>query len=250
VRLGFAVAAFLEPEILIVDEVLAVGDAEFQKKAIGKMQDVSKGEGRTVLFVSHNLFSLETLCNKGVVLENGNINFIGNISDGINNYRAFFTPLFGGLKWENKNLLNKPIQFKSITIELKENFHLKTLLVSINLLVIDEFLNSFIALYISNKDSLPLIESIPEMLDPISFTQKGEINLIIELNLNGLIPDFYRLGVWIGPSHNMTYDFHTEILNFEIKQSPQVKRVADYPKHAGHFSKKSKITFNEFSKTN
>lgn len=71
VRLGFAVAAHLEPEILVVDEVLAVGDAEFQKKAIGKMQEVSKGEGRTVLFVSHNMASVKTLCTRAVVLENG-----------------------------------------------------------------------------------------------------------------------------------------------------------------------------------
>lgn len=71
VRLGFAVAAHLEPEILVVDEVLAVGDAEFQKKAIGKMQDLSSGEGRTVLFVSHNMASVKKLCNRAMVLENG-----------------------------------------------------------------------------------------------------------------------------------------------------------------------------------
>ena len=71
VRLGFAVAAHLDPEILVVDEVLAVGDAEFQRKAIGKMQDVSKGEGRTVLFVSHNMTSIKALCKRGVILQNG-----------------------------------------------------------------------------------------------------------------------------------------------------------------------------------
>jgi lipopolysaccharide transport system ATP-binding protein len=71
VRLGFAVAAFLDPEILVVDEVLAVGDAEFQKKAIGKMQDVSKGEGKTVLFVSHNMESLMKLCPNSILLDNG-----------------------------------------------------------------------------------------------------------------------------------------------------------------------------------
>ena len=71
VRLAFAVAAHLESEILIVDEVLAVGDAEFQKKCLGKMSDVSKGEGRTVLFVSHNMASIETLCSKGVLLGKG-----------------------------------------------------------------------------------------------------------------------------------------------------------------------------------
>ena len=88
VRLGFAVAAFLEPEILVVDEVLAVGDAEFQKKAIGKMQDVSKGEGRTVLFVSHNMGSMQRLCSRGVLLENGKVKYMGSISDTIRTYQS------------------------------------------------------------------------------------------------------------------------------------------------------------------
>jgi lipopolysaccharide transport system ATP-binding protein len=86
VRLGFAVAAFLEPEILIVDEVLAVGDAEFQKKAIGKMQDVSKSEGRTVLFVSHNMAAVESLCTKGLLLNSGMIHSVGRVNEIIENY--------------------------------------------------------------------------------------------------------------------------------------------------------------------
>ena len=86
VRLGFAVAAHLEPDILVVDEVLAVGDAEFQKKAIGKMQDVSKGEGRTVLFVSHNMASVKALCKNGVLLENGGVKFAGTVQNVIDLY--------------------------------------------------------------------------------------------------------------------------------------------------------------------
>lgn len=86
VRLGFAVAAFLEPEILIVDEVLAVGDAEFQKKAIGKMKEVSRGGGRTVLFVSHNMGSIRTLCSRAIVLEQGMQVFDGTADESINHY--------------------------------------------------------------------------------------------------------------------------------------------------------------------
>lgn len=86
VRLGFAVAAHLDPEILVVDEVLAVGDAEFQKKAIGKMQDVSQGEGRTVLFVSHNMGSIRALCQHGVLLEYGKVKYMGEINDVVNFY--------------------------------------------------------------------------------------------------------------------------------------------------------------------
>ena len=88
VRLGFAIAAHLEPEILVVDEVLAVGDAEFQKKAIGKMQDVSRGEGRTVLFVSHNMGAVKNLCKTGVLLENGTIHNTGNVNNIVNEYLA------------------------------------------------------------------------------------------------------------------------------------------------------------------
>ena len=86
VRLAFAVAAHLESEILIVDEVLAVGDAEFQKKCLGKMNDVSKGEGRTVLFVSHNMAAVQNLCFKGILLENGIIKKTGAINDVLAEY--------------------------------------------------------------------------------------------------------------------------------------------------------------------
>lgn len=86
VRLGFAVAAHLEPEILVVDEVLAVGDVDFQKKAIGKMQDLSTGEGRTVLFVSHNMASVKRLCDEAIVLEDGNLVFKDNSEGAVNFY--------------------------------------------------------------------------------------------------------------------------------------------------------------------
>jgi lipopolysaccharide transport system ATP-binding protein len=102
VRLGFAVAAFLEPEILIVDEVLAVGDAQFQKKAIGKMQDVSKGGGRTVLFVSHNMASIENLCTRCLILNNGNISFQGGTKSAITHY----------LKKENDDISSDLLKIK------------------------------------------------------------------------------------------------------------------------------------------
>jgi lipopolysaccharide transport system ATP-binding protein len=86
VRLAFAVAAHLEPEILVVDEVLAVGDAEFQKKAIGKMQDISRGDGRTVLFVSHNMAAVQSLCTRAIVLEHGRVIYEGKTSEVISNY--------------------------------------------------------------------------------------------------------------------------------------------------------------------
>ena len=86
VRLAFAVAAHLEPDILVVDEVLAVGDADFQKKAIGKMQDVSQNEGRTVLFVSHNMAAVKSLCDRGVILINGKASNVYSAEEAVDRY--------------------------------------------------------------------------------------------------------------------------------------------------------------------
>lgn len=115
VRLGFAVAAHLEPEILVVDEVLAVGDAEFQKKAIGKMQDVSKGEGRTVLFVSHNMASIRTLCHTGVLLDNGRVSYMGEIQDTVNRYLNETSPSDDSVEMELK-LLTTRLQIDSFSV--------------------------------------------------------------------------------------------------------------------------------------
>lgn len=90
VRLAFAVAAHLEPEILVVDEVLAVGDAEFQKKAVGKMQNIAKGEGRTVLFVSHNMGSIKELCKTALVLSDGKLDYYGGVVQAIQHYSQSF----------------------------------------------------------------------------------------------------------------------------------------------------------------
>ena len=114
VRLGFAVAAHLEPEILVVDEVLAVGDAEFQKKAIGKMQDVSRGEGRTVLFVSHNMTSIRSLCRTGILLENGMVREMGEINTIVSHY------LSGDNGLLNHKLFNKDKESTGNGFELLE----------------------------------------------------------------------------------------------------------------------------------
>lgn len=100
VRLAFGVAAHLEPEILIVDEVLAVGDAEFQKKALGKMKDVSNKEGRTVLFVSHNMAAMKRLCDTGILINKGEIGYKGTIAESIAKYSSIDASLITEKKWE------------------------------------------------------------------------------------------------------------------------------------------------------
>ena len=101
VRLAFSVAAHLEPEILIIDEVLAVGDADFQKKCLGKMKDVA-GEGRTVLFVSHNMVAVQSLCNKGLLLKDGMIDSLGDASSVVQKYISKFSKQNFCIEWKNQ----------------------------------------------------------------------------------------------------------------------------------------------------
>ena len=116
VRLGFAVAAFLEPEILVVDEVLAVGDAEFQKKAIGKMKDVSQGQGRTVLFVSHNMTSVKSLCNTGILLENGMLKEMGPVEPIVAHYLRGNSEIDNYKQWEKPEILGGGFELLEIGV--------------------------------------------------------------------------------------------------------------------------------------
>jgi lipopolysaccharide transport system ATP-binding protein len=118
VRLAFGVAAHLEPEILIVDEVLAVGDAEFQKKAMGKMKDVSTKEGRTVLFVSHNMGAIRALCQTAVILKNGTCHYIGTVEDGVSNYLRISSENFQDSLLERTDREGNG-KFKFIKIDIK-----------------------------------------------------------------------------------------------------------------------------------
>ena len=162
VRLGFAIAAHLEPEILVVDEVLAVGDAEFQKKAIGKMQDVSKGEGRTVLFVSHNMAAVRSLCTRGVMLRNGMIDFMGSIPDTLNHYlkdgdNIQKKKIIDNLKDHKKTLRITRIEINGTDLSessIQSNQHELEVKIEGNT---QEELHYDIMLIFKNKDGMPLI---------------------------------------------------------------------------------------------
>ena len=121
VRLAFAVAAHLEPEILVVDEVLAVGDAEFQKKAIGKMEDVSKGEGRTILFVSHNMGTIQQLCNRSILLHSGSINLDDKTSSVIDLYIQG-NPFDKKLSYKSFEI-NKHKQLQLLSVRMRSEEH-------------------------------------------------------------------------------------------------------------------------------
>lgn len=161
VRLGFAVAAFLEPEILVVDEVLTVGDAEFQKKAIGKMKDVSQGGGRTVLFVSHNMSAVKSLCNRGIVLKNGMIDYVGDTNDAVNRYLQIGDAIGNGKVIDHIQWIKQGITISRVVVNGTENSSSRiissqhTLSVVVEGEVSDE-IQTDLMLILKNKDEVPM----------------------------------------------------------------------------------------------
>ena len=163
-RLAFAVAAFLEPEILLVDEVLAVGDAAFQKKCLGKMEDISK-EGRTVLFVSHNIAAIRNLCQKAIILNHGEKIYEGEANNASREYlRQFisgntnkpsFIPM-SHLNWINVESVELFNKHGTIT---EKFFWPDTIYIQIDWKIIKYFDSFRISLYVTNQDAIQVFSS-------------------------------------------------------------------------------------------
>ena len=214
VRLAFAVAAFLEPEILVIDEVLAVGDAEFQKKAIGKMQDISREGGRTVLFVSHNMAAVKSLCTRGIVLENGIVVFEGSIDQAISTYLKVYNVK------SKATFLNAPIlelnveQKKSdLVISAKYNSKEKIDIPNLGFIIYNEFGYPILG-------GNPIINNIRISVDKIF----KEGNIQVRIINPRLIDGAYTMSVWFGNSKENHFEA-LECIMFEIKDMVDIKYV-------------------------
>lgn len=220
VRLGFAIAAHLEPEVLVVDEVLAVGDAEFQKKAIGKMQDVSKGGGRTVLFVSHNMASIRSLCTTGVLLENGMVKMRGTIDKVINEYISGYDLNKRFCKWKVDNNLPASITEVRVSVEGKtdEQFIDMTdkILVKISYEVKEDLHHTNISFSLY-RDSILLFHSwdTDNSLEIEKNRIKGS-HLASFLLPSFLLPGVYSISVDIGRPNVDVIQRKQDCLQFEI----------------------------------
>jgi lipopolysaccharide transport system ATP-binding protein len=224
VRLGFAVAAFLEPEILVVDEVLAVGDAEFQKKAIGKMKDVSQGQGRTVLFVSHNMASIEQLCTRGIMLENGMIKMDGDVHNVVECYLRDNADSFtlregtGALLFSDysvdKDLINMGDDLE-ITMKVTARRPIDKWMIHINIYNAN---GSYTAQMITDDDPSFTITK----LEPnVPVTLKCKIK-----NINAA-PGHYRINLWSGDGYEW-FDWLKECMSFSIRQGLYLGRTTTY----------------------
>lgn len=230
VRLAFAVAAFLEPEILIVDEVLAVGDAEFQKKAIGKMQDISKGGGRTVLFVSHNMAAVETLCTRVISMQNGSIIGDGNPTKTISDYL------------QSTSFSERKIIFDSID-SAKGNDHVKILYAAIeNASTLDknEVIDVTSAIDFrmkivnqTNQERISIGYDLRTIKGDVVFGSGGKfdcsIGKVIEISCqippNFLNDDVYQIHVYFHTNAMSGLYSDEELLTFEVKD---IKRESGY----------------------
>lgn len=233
VRLAFAVAAHLEPEILIVDEVLAVGDVAFQAKCLGKMNDVSK-QGRTILFVSHNMQALSQLCTRGLLLERGKVVLDGSIHESIKRYLSQSVQTTGPL-YDFSNFPDRKgtglIRFKRLEIynkeELSNNFLVgEEMELRLTVHAYQSVRNLSIAIHVYRYDEVVLanIENIDsgfliEQLD-------GEHTFSIKFKDLRLYPESYKLGFWIANTDSQeTHDHLVYCSEFNILEgSPLVKR--------------------------
>ena len=204
VRLAFGVAAHLESEILIVDEVLAVGDSEFQKKCLGKMNDVSKGDGRTVLFVSHNMGSIAQLCNNGILLQNGQLLHQGGISETLERYMISNESVEGTYKRTAEPKSRMYFTEVYLTNDQGEVVSDYNFLENVNVVCkfnIDDYINSKISLTIQGRNG-EYLSTIVEEIAPLTNSKTGEFTLTFKLDAGVIAPNNYfvraALFIWGG----------------------------------------------------
>jgi lipopolysaccharide transport system ATP-binding protein len=231
VRLAFAVAAHLEPEILIIDEVLAVGDAEFQRKCLGKMQDVASREGRTILFVSHNHAAIRSLCSHAFVLRSGIASTKKDVASALDDYTSEWQASLPSA-WRRPALLAKRRSwFEEIKISLlgaQPNHKLEC-----RCDIVCEAPNSpvFISVDFIDRNLGAIMQAEPNPQPFIGFTP-GKYRVDLTIDLPPLVPGIYWLNFWVGPHNTHTHDDIKQAVAIEIVDNPTPQRIYPYtPNH-------------------
>jgi lipopolysaccharide transport system ATP-binding protein len=237
-RLAFSVAAFLEPEILVIDEVLAVGDAEFQKKCLGKMEDVSKS-GRTILFVSHNMAAVENLCQHGIMLAKGSVAKHGSMSEVVSAYQQSFRSTFTN-EWNLDKAPSSAAFLKRVTIDLRGEQPNHTVDISCTIGTQSTHKDMFIAFDVMNSRGITIFQAIPNVKPFIKYSQEDQ-TIKTEIDLPPLIPDQYKVSVWLGSHNTETICWEKEIVEFEIYESPTKGRNFPHSHHNGFLVPNSRI---------
>lgn len=233
VRLAFAVAAHLEPEILVVDEVLAVGDAEFQKKCLGKMEEVAKGQGRTILFVSHNMSAVRSLCSRAILLSNGRLVTDNSVDEVIESYLSAGSET--DLVWERPagDLRASPAYYQRIVASLRGQQPALQLIVDAEIVSEeDNALKAFVAIDLCDALGTPLLQAIPHG-QPLLTLSEGVSCIRIRVDLPGLTPGRYLADLWIGTHYTATLDYVKRAVAIAIEESPMPNRTYPHPRDHG-----------------
>jgi homopolymeric O-antigen transport system ATP-binding protein len=251
VRLAFAVAAHLEPEILIVDEVLAVGDSDFQRKCLGKLSEVASS-GRTVLFVSHNQSALRRLCTHGIVLRDGKASEKQSIFSALDLYLSASETRLSNSWTRPANIKQPLVRFESIDVHLhgsQPKFRLECACVIVSKIMARPVT---IVVDVTDNNSFSIMQAEPSV-EPFIGGTPGTCHVDVSIDLPPLVPGIYGLDFWIGPHNTETSDWVRGAIKFEILESPTRGRT--YPHFADHgfivpFSKASvRPTENASSQT-
>jgi lipopolysaccharide transport system ATP-binding protein len=240
VRLAFAVAAHLNPEILIVDEVLAVGDIEFQRKCLGKMKDVAIG-GRTVLFVSHNMAAMQTLCQSGVYLKAGRVMQQGTIDQIVSDYLSNDSG-WKKAHWQREGLSQNPLSINTVSVELHGEQPRHRLEMSVELLSISAHKPAFVACDVASANGVVVLQALPTSEGFIrSEPRRKQVKLTIELP--ALIPGGYGVDLWVGSHNTETLDWVKRCVGFEIIDSPISGRSFPHSPEHGHIVPHSTVRY-------
>lgn len=249
VRLAFAVSAFLEPEILIVDEVLAVGDAEFQKKCLGRMKDVSRNDGRTILFVSHSMAAVKNICTTGLVMKNGQLAFTGTADESVDYYVTNFLQFNDSTrvapdKRHRFGDYSRAIEYKEIEfLNIVENNcysiqdKISLLLTLKSKINADEFR---IAFSIFKIDETPIGTYFSEEI--FSAKKDETIQIVLDINNHQLAKGQYYISFSVGTGNETTgitdYDIVLQTLFFEIMFADlnKEKMIAVWPESLGNIN--------------
>jgi lipopolysaccharide transport system ATP-binding protein len=231
VRLAFAVAAHLEPEILIIDEVLAVGDAEFQRKCLGKMDEVSRREGRTVLFVSHNMTAVQSLCTRAILLEAGSMIRTGPTRQVIEYYMT--DPQRKSKDWiKPSHSDSKEIGFEHIHVTVIEEPHI-ILTCHIEIQVREASAASLLTIDIQDAFGSSIMQAVPSA-SPFLPGACGDHKVTVEIFSPPLVPGTYWMTFWMGPHHTEKFDVIRNAISFDILKSPTQGRTFPHTPDHGY----------------
>jgi lipopolysaccharide transport system ATP-binding protein len=231
IRLAFAVAAHIETDILVVDEVLAVGDAEFQKRCLGKMGEVARG-GRTVLFVSHNLGVLRTLCTTGLFLDKGEVVHSGTAEECITLYESKYAEA-AQTSWRLSEMpVDKKMAITKIDSALQGRQPELVFDAGVTLVSHAPHKPAMIAIDIRDASGTPILQAVPQW-EPF-LNEAPEQVVRVSVDLPPLIPGRYLATFWVGTHASETMDVVYDAVAFEVHESPTAGRTFPHTKDHGH----------------